>query len=99
MARRSECQAGDRLHLAQARETLEGLGLDLAHALARQAEPPADLLEGLRLGVVEPVAEDQHLALALRERCERLCEGLAAERDLDLLVGERPVAGDEIAED
>src|SRR5438105_2535080 len=97
--RASERETGDRLHLAQARETLERLGLDLTHALARQAEPPADLLEGLRLGVVEPVAEDQHLALALRERRKSLCESLAAERDLDLLVGQRPVTGDEIAED
>src|SRR5438067_7220789 len=97
--RASERETSDRLHLAQARETLGRLGLDLTHALARQAEPPADLLEGLGLGVVEPVAEDQHLALALRERRKSICEGLTAERNLDLLIGQRPVTGDEIAED
>src|SRR5205823_6118324 len=73
-------EAGDRLHLAQPRETFERLGLDLAHALARQSEPPADLLERLGLGVVEPVAQDQDLALALGESRQRDGEGLAAQR-------------------
>src|SRR5512132_4461908 len=86
----------DRLHFAQAGHPLERLGLDLPYALARQAEPAADLLERLRLFVDKAVAEDQHLALALREDCERFSECLAAQRDLDLLVGQRPVAGDEI---
>src|SRR5256714_14441078 len=96
-ARRWSSEAGDRLHLAQARETLERFGLDLAHALARQAEAPADFLERLRLGVVEPVAEDQHLPLALGERRKGLGERLAAQRDLDLLVGKRALAGDEVS--
>ena len=91
--------ASDGFHLAQAREPLQRLDLDLPDALARQPEPPADLLERLRLGVVEAVAEDEHLPLALREGRERLAERLAAQRDLDLLVRERPVAGDEVAED
>src|SRR6266480_5485729 len=95
----SDSEAAYGLHLAQARETFERLGLDLTDALAREPEPPADLLEGLRLGVVEPVAEDQHLALALRQRGEGFCEGLAAERDLDLLVGQRVVTCDKVAED
>ena len=40
-----------------------------------------------RLRVVEAVAEDEHRALTLRECPERTGECLAAERDLDLLVG------------
>ena len=90
---------GDGFHLAQLREALERLGLDLAHALARQAEPAADLLERLRLGVVEAVAERSRLPLALAEGGERLASASAAERDLDLLLGQRPVAGHEVAED
>ena len=57
-----------------------------------------DLLERLRL-VVEPVAEHEHTPLALAERGERLLERLAAQRELDLLLGQRPLAGDEVAED
>src|SRR5207248_3004428 len=86
------------LHLLELRQAPERLNLDLAHALARQAETPADLLERLRLGVREPVAENQDLALAPRQRRERLLQRLAPERHLDLLVRERAVAGDEVAE-
>src|SRR5207237_544991 len=89
----------DGLHLAQRRQAPERVELDLADALAREPEPPADLLERLRLGVVEPVAELEHAPLALRQRVERRRERLAAERDLDLVLGERPVAGDEVPED
>src|SRR6516225_9349039 len=43
----------------------ERLGADLADALAGEAEPPADLLERLRLVVIQAKAhaEDQGLAL------------------------------------
>src|SRR2546427_10559028 len=85
-------------HLLQLAESLQRLDLDLAHALACQAEAAADLLERLRLGVDEPVAEDDHLPLAPRQRAERLLQRLAAQRDLDLLVGEPAVAGDGVAE-
>src|SRR5207245_11376966 len=78
---RSGSLARDRFHLAQPREASERVVLDLADALAGQTEPPADLLQRLRVGVVEPVAEDQHLALALRERRQRLRERLAAQQD------------------
>src|SRR5881392_4249720 len=98
-ARASERETGDRFHLAQARETLERLRLDLTHALARQAEPPADLLEGLRLGVVEAVPEDEDTPLALGQSRQRRSQRLAAKRDLDLLLGEHAVAGDEVSED
>src|SRR5437763_8827857 len=41
--------AGDHLHLAQVRETPEGVELDLADSLAGEPEPLADLLQGLGL--------------------------------------------------
>src|SRR5207249_2883230 len=88
----------DRLHLAKAREPPEGLHLDLPDALAREPEPAPDLLERLRLVVGEPVAEDEHLPLALTQRRERRGERLAPQRQLDLLLRQRPVAGDEVAE-
>src|SRR5215210_2077905 len=83
----------DGLHLAQSRETLERLGLDLTHALASQPEAAADVLQRLGIGVVQAVAEDQDLPLAVSQSRQGLGEGLAAQRDLDLLVGERPFAG------
>jgi hypothetical protein len=89
----------DRLHLAQSPETLERLGLDLTHALTGQPESAPDVLERLGIGVVEAVAKDQDLPFAVSQGGQSLSEGLAAKRDLDLLVRERPVAGDEIAED
>src|SRR5207248_11003573 len=76
----------DGLHLAQGRETAKRVELDLAHALAREAEAPADLLERLRLGLVQAVAQLEHLPLALGQRGERLVERLAAKRDFDLVL-------------
>src|SRR5829696_1408839 len=73
------------------------MALDLTHALACEVERPAGLLERPRLRIVEAVAEDEHGALALRERPERTGEGLAAERDLDLLVGLQALARHEVA--
>ena len=89
----------DGLNLAQAGEPSQRFDLDLADALPRQAKPAADLLQRLRLVVVEAVAEHKHLPLALAERSERLLERLAAEGELDLLLGKGTVAGDEVAED
>ena len=77
VSRRSACTSGEAralaralepLHLLQLREAAQRLDLDLAHALARQAQAAADLLERLRLGVDEAVAEDDHLALAPGQR-------------------------------
>src|SRR5207248_10588998 len=73
-------------------------GLDLTDTLARQAEPAADFLERLRLGVGKPVAEDDHMALPVGERCQRLCERFAPQRAFHRLLGERIVVGDEVAE-
>src|SRR5438552_1392501 len=64
--------------LAQARQPAQRLDLDLPHTLACQTEAATDLLECLRLVVGEPVAEAQHLPLALVQRLQRLLQGLAA---------------------
>src|SRR5262245_57925266 len=51
--------------LALHREPLESVGLDLPHALARDAHPAADLLEGGRLDIaVQSVAELDDVAFA-----------------------------------
>ena len=83
----------------RAGEAAQRLELDLPDALSREPEPPADLLERLRLGAGEPVAHHDDLALALGERGERVPERLAAQVELDGLLGQRLVAGDEVAED
>src|SRR5438034_9200064 len=86
------------LHLAQSRQAPERLELDLPDALARETEAAADFFQRLRLGVVEAVPQDQHLTLAVgkRQQCRR--NRLRAQRDLDLLLGQRIVARDEVAE-
>src|SRR5262249_45127507 len=86
-------------HLTQLGQALERLRLDLTHALARQAEPAANVLERLRLRVVEAVTEDDHLSLAIRERRQRLRKRLAPQRSLDRLLRERIVVRHEVAED
>src|SRR5215216_1543285 len=64
--------------LRQRFEPLERVVLDLADALTRHAERPADLLERARLGAGEPEAELDHLPLPFWERVERLLDVLAA---------------------
>src|SRR5512133_339855 len=56
------------------REELLGPKLDLAHALARDAPALADLLEGARLILLEPVVDDvpAQLTHALADPAERL---------------------------
>src|SRR5207244_4154390 len=65
----------------------------------REPEAPADLLQRLRLGVVEAVPQDQDLPLPLRQRQQCGRQRLRAQRDLDLLLRQRIVTGDEVAED
>src|SRR5579883_2402847 len=81
-------------------ELPHGLGLDLADALARHLEDPADLLERVGVAVADAVAELDDLALAEGERLEDLLELV-----LEHLVG-RGVDGalgglvlDEVAEE
>src|SRR2546429_5081470 len=47
------------------------LDLDLPHALAGQPEPAADLLERVRVAVVEAVAEDDNRPVAIGESLQR----------------------------
>src|SRR5215210_5988962 len=60
--------------------------LELAHALARDPETGADLLERLWLLAVQPEAEREHLVHARVQRLERTDELAVAHR-----VGGRPV--------
>lgn len=53
-------RAAQRLRLGQVLEAAQGLALDLAHALAGDAERRSGLLEGERLAATEPVAELEH---------------------------------------
>src|SRR5206468_10372933 len=85
--------------LAEAREPSQRFDLDLADALPGQAELAPDLVQRLRLVVVEAVAEHEHLPLTRAERGQGLLQCLAAQGELDLLLREEPLAGDEVAED
>jgi hypothetical protein len=85
--------------VGQAREASRRLDLDLADALAGQAEPAADLFECFRLVVVEAVAQHEHQPLTLAKRGQRLLERLAAEQELDLLVRQELLASDQVTKD
>src|SRR4051812_26913056 len=52
----------------------KGAGLDLAHALARDADLGADVLEGHRAGGRKAIAQLEHAALTPRQRLQRLLE-------------------------
>src|SRR5205085_1554448 len=81
------------LRLGEALELLQRVVLDLADALARDAEGATDLLERARLLALEPEAKLDHLPLTLRERRERVLDvpasqrqGRRVERRLRLLI-------------
>src|SRR3954449_11797170 len=63
-------------------ELLQRVVLDLADALARDAEGAADLLERLRRATVQAEAERDDLPLAERQRMEGLLDVLSAEAEL-----------------
>src|SRR5690242_18544942 len=87
------------LSLGQALQLLQRLVLDLADALARDVERPADLVERARVLAAEAVAQLQHAALAVGEVLQRLAEGLLGEDLRRALVrGLRALVGDELAE-
>src|SRR6185503_7647367 len=72
------------LRLVVAAQLLLGLALDLADALARQAERLADLLQRARLLAVEAEAHPDHLALLLVELRHHVLD-LLLEAGLDQL--------------
>src|SRR5204862_8350428 len=80
-------------------EVLERLRLDLADALARDPQLPADRLERLRVGIaVQAVTEPDDSLLALRQLGDRLAERLLLQAVGDLLLRRTLVAADELAE-
>src|SRR5918911_1684851 len=86
------------LELARARQPRERLRLDLAHALGGQAEPAAGLAQRGRVVAVDAVAQPDHLLLLVGELRDRAPERLLAQRDLDLLLGLRAVAREQVSE-
>src|SRR3954453_2704753 len=67
------------LRLGQRLELLERVVLDLPDALARDVERPPDLLQRVRPRARQAEAHLDDLALALRQRVQRLAHVLAAE--------------------
>src|SRR5439155_6351650 len=103
-ARKIQCprvlgRVRDRVELAVDGEALERRGLDLAHALARDSQLPADRVERLRVAVaVEAVAELDDLALALRQLVDGATQGLLLEAVGDLVLRRLLIGRDELAE-
>src|SRR5205085_11691765 len=65
-------------------QLVQGLRLDLAHALAGNAHLLPDLLQGIDVAVAQPEAQLQHQALAWRQRLLQDAACLVLE---DMLVG------------
>src|SRR5581483_3387995 len=57
--------------------------LDLPHSLAREREPPSDLLEGETVASTDAEAQTEHFLLPLRQRSQQIAEPVAdlARRD------------------
>src|SRR5207253_10200813 len=79
-------------------EPAKRLGLDLAHALAREAELLADRLERGRTVADETEAERDHIALAVRQLGDRAAHRVVAERCVRLVLRRRTGRGEEVAE-
>src|SRR5581483_2723098 len=79
-------------------EPAQRVGLDLADALARQAELLADRLERGRAVADEAEAKLDDRTLAIRQIGDRLAHGQVAEGGRGLLLGRRAGAGDQVAE-
>src|SRR5947209_6616304 len=65
-------------------QLVQGLRLDLAHALAGNAHLLPDLLQGIDVAIAKPEAQLQHQALARRQRLLKDAARLVLE---DMLVG------------
>src|SRR4051812_941691 len=87
------------LGLGEALKLLEGLVLDLADALARDVERPADLVERARVLAAEAVAQLEDAALAVGQVLEGLAQRFLGE-DLRRALVRRlgALVGDELAE-
>src|SRR3954447_1659667 len=79
-------------------EAAQGVGLDLAHALPRDAELLADLLERGGLAAAEAEAQRDHVALPLGQLGDRAAHRIGAHRALDLVLGGRAAGGEQVAE-
>ena len=92
-------RVAQRLDLAQHRQRLERVRLDLPHPLARDPEPLADRLERQRLVVaVEPVAQLRAPCCSRSGSSSSALRSVSSrEADLDLLLGARLVGREEVA--
>jgi hypothetical protein len=79
-------------------ELADGLGLDLADALAGDLEDAADLFEGVGVAVADAVAELDDLALAVGQRLEHLLDALRSISCAAVSTGASAVVLDEVAE-
>src|SRR4051794_23195450 len=85
--------------LGEALKLLEGLVLDLADALARDVERPADLVERARVLAAEAVAQLEDAALAVGQVLEGLAQRFLGEDLRGALVRRLgALVGDELAE-
>src|SRR3954462_15695047 len=64
----------------------DAAGLDLPDPLPRDPEQPGHLVERLRLAVLQPVPEFDHLALPLGQRPQDLADPLAEQVLIDVLA-------------
>ena len=90
--RLSAIEVLDLLGSRRVAELADGLILDLADTLARDAEDLADLLERMRPAVVHAEAHPQDVRLALGQRAENLRQGLRQQR-IGGRIGRRRQAG------
>src|SRR5580765_8748269 len=92
-------EAPELLRARRMAQLSEGLGLDLADALAGDGEVLPDFLEGVLAAVGEPEAEAEHLLLTRRQRVQHLV-GLLAQGEADHALDGRAdlLVLDEVAE-
>src|SRR5918992_1508952 len=87
-----------RLELALSGKPPERLGLELAHALRRQAEPAAGLAQGGGLIALEAEAKLDPLPFALGQLGDRALHRVFGQADLDLVRGPALLARKQVAE-